>query len=191
MTCVPVLALSKWAHHSWLPHGKCRLSERAQAHANASLLASFPQLIGERATPNLPPFAMLPRPVGAKVLRVAASLAHACSLRRVVTAAARELFAIRIAPRVLSAVQRDARGELGNVDVGETLSVFDRTDMAAVGLLLALHSVSDPSLRVLIELRFPRTMAQRAAHFGVGDISERAARELLDDAHGLVRGEAC
>ena len=191
MTRVAVLALSKWTHHSWLPRGERALTERAQGDANAVLLARYPHLLSEHAMPAVPRFAVLPRPACAKVLRVTAALAHARSLRRMVTATAHQMFASRIAPHVLRAIQLDARGELQDVEIGATLNVLDRADMTAAGLRLALHALGDPALRVLIELRLPRAVTQRAAHFQVGDMSTQAASDLLDNAYALAGGEAC
>ncbi|MPW16730.1 hypothetical protein GCT13_07215 [Paraburkholderia sp. CNPSo 3157] len=191
MTRVPVLALSKWAHHSWLPRGVPALTERAQADANARLLARFPQLTAVHAMPPAPRFATLPRPACAKVLRVTAALAHARSLRRVISGAAHETFASLVAPRVLCAIQRDSRGEYEDADLGATLNVFDRADMTAAGLRLALHALGDPALRVLTELRLPCALAQRAAHFRVGGMSAQNACDLLDAAYALAGGEAC
>ncbi|ALL66359.1 Bacterial type III secretion protein (HrpB4) [Paraburkholderia caribensis MBA4] len=139
----------------------------------------------------MPRFATLPRPACAKVLRVTAAFARARSLRKVVSAAAHEKFARSIAPRVLCAVQRDRRGEHDDTDFGAALNVFDRADMTAAGLCLALHTIGDPNLRVLVQLRLPRTLARRAAHFTVGDMSARAARDLLDTAYTLAGGEPC
>ncbi|WP_168790489.1 hypothetical protein [Paraburkholderia aromaticivorans] len=191
MTLVPVLALSKWAHHSWLAAGERSLSERAQAAANARLLALFPHLLSQRATPSLPRFAALPRPACAKVMRVTAALAYAASLRKVVSASEHEMFAARIAPHVLRAVQRDPRGGHENANVGVMLDVLDRADMTAAGMQLTLHALGDPTLRVLLELRLPRAVAQRAARFGVCGMSSEAAMNLLDAAYVLTGGSAC
>ena len=74
MIRVPILDLSRWAHHSWLPRGERVRTERAQAEANASLLACFPDVASNDAMKRLPPFAALPRPACAKVMRVTAAL---------------------------------------------------------------------------------------------------------------------
>ena len=192
MTGIVVLGLSNWAHHSWLPKGRRARTERAQARANADLLARFPLLTGAGTVsplPPLPPFATLPRPACAKVLRVAAALAHARALRRVVGAAGQQRFAIRIAPNVLHAIQRDARGKQTDVDLGASLDLFDRLDMTAAGLRVAQHALHELELRVLLELRLPRVVAQRAARFGVGDMSVKTARDLLAAAHALSRSQ--
>jgi hypothetical protein len=191
MTRITVLALSKWAHFSWLPRGERAITERAQADANADLLARFPQLAAMQTKPAMPPFAALPRPACAKVLRVTAALAHARLLRRVVSAEAQKIFAVRIAPHVLHAIQRDLRGDQEDVDQGMTLNVLDRAEMTAAGLRVALRAIDDPSLRVLMELRLPRTVVQHMTHFGVGDTPIKTAHDLLDAAYTLARGEAC
>ncbi|MEX3931626.1 hypothetical protein AB4Y32_07365 [Paraburkholderia phymatum] len=191
MSRVPVLALSKWAHHSWLPRGVPALTERAQADANARLLMRFPQLIVMHAIPPEPWVAALPRPACAKVLRVAAALAHARSLRRVISGAAHGTFAAVIAPGVLSAIQRDSRGEYEDADLGVMLNVFDRSDMTAAGLRLALHALGDPALHVLTELRLPCAVAQRAALFRVSGMSVQNAGDVLDAAYALAGGKAC
>lgn len=191
MTLIPILALSKWAHHSWLADGERSLSERAQAVANARLLALVPDLPGGRASPRLPRFAALPRPACGKVMRLTAALAYAPSLRKVVSAPEHEIFAARIAPYVLRAVQLDPRGRREDANLGARLNVFDRADMTAVGMQLALLALGDPTLRVLLELRLPRTVAQRAASFGICDMNPEAAMNLLDAAYMLVGGRAC
>jgi hypothetical protein len=189
MTGIVVLGLSNWAHHSWLPKGRRARTERAQARANADLLARFPLLTSVSARPPMPPFATLPRPACAKVLRVAAALAHAGALRRIVGAAGQQRFAIRIAPNVLHAIQRDARGTQTDLDLGASLDLFDRLDMTAAGLRVAQHALHELELRVLMELRLPRVVAQRAARFGVGDTSVKTARDLLAAAHALLRAQ--
>lgn len=191
MSGVAILALSKWAHFSWLAHGVRPLTERAQAEANAELLARFPQLAAVQRTPAVPRFAALPRPACAKVLRVAAALAYARFLRRVISGEAQRIFAARIAPRVLHAIQRDTHGAQGDVDPGARLNLFDRVEMTAAGLGVALCAVDDPMLRVLVELRVPRIVVQRQAHFGMSDMRIQAARDVLDVAYAIARGEAC
>lgn len=191
MIRVPILDLSRWAHHSWLPRGERVRTERAQAEANASLLARFPDVASNDAMKRLPPFAALPRPACAKVMRVTAALAHARSLRRVVSASARNMFATQIAPHVLSAIQRDARATFDDIDLGAVLNVMNRADMTAAGLRIALHAMDDPALCVLIDLRMPLPVGQRAAHFRAGDMSPRAAAGLLDAAYALAGGKAC
>ncbi|MFM0176097.1 hypothetical protein [Paraburkholderia sediminicola] len=191
MSFVPVLTLSKWAHYSWLPRGERALSERAQADANASLLARFAPLTSGRAIAPVPPFAALPRPACAKVMRVAAAFANARSLRRVVSATAREMFASLVGPQVLSAIQRNARPGFVDIDVGATLNVFDRADMTAAGLQIALHAIDDPAGRVLLQLRLPVAVAQRASRFQASDISPQAASDVLEAAYALAGGKAC
>lgn len=191
MTGITVLALSRWAHFSWLARGDRALTERAQADANADLLARFPQLAAMQSTPAVPRFAALPRPACARVLRVTAALAHACVLRRVIGREAQKTFAVCIAPHVLHAIQRDSRAEREDVDPGALLNVFDRIEMTAAGLRVALRTIDDPVLRVLVELRLPRTVVQRVADFGVDGMRSEAARDLLDTAYALARGEAC
>ncbi|MBN3754978.1 hypothetical protein G3N95_18670 [Paraburkholderia sp. Tr-20389] len=191
MTRVSILALSRWAHHSWLPRGERARSERAQADANASLLELMPQLASARAIAAVPQFAVLPRPACAKVMRVAASLAHAHSLRKVVSATARESFASRVAPHVLRAIQSDARAKGCDAGIGPMLDVFDRMDMTAAGLRIALHAHADPALHALIELRLPRAVAQRASHFRADDLSPQTASGLLDAAYVLGGGQPC
>ncbi|MFM0054173.1 hypothetical protein PQR64_01020 [Paraburkholderia phytofirmans] len=191
MTLVPVLALSKWAHHSWLADGERSLSERAQAVANARLLALIPDLLSGRATPSLPRFAALPRPACAKVMRVTAALAYAPTLRKLVSASEHKIFAARIAPHVLRAVQREPRGGRDDANVGAVLNVLDRADMTAAGMQLTLHALGDPTLRVLLKLRLPRAVAQRAARLGVCDMNSAAAMNLLDAAYMLAGGNAC
>ncbi|MFL9961106.1 hypothetical protein PQR02_08280 [Paraburkholderia sediminicola] len=139
----------------------------------------------------MPPFAALPRPACAKVLRVTAALAYARLLRRVVSAEAQKIFAVRIAPHVLHAIQRDIRGDEEDVEPGMTLNVLDRAEMTAAGLRVALRAIDDPSLRVLMELRLPRTVVQRMTHFEVCDTRVKTAHDLLDAAYTLARGEAC
>jgi hypothetical protein len=191
MTRVVVLALSKWAHYSWLPRGERALTERAQADANADLLARFPTLAAMRTVPELPPFALLPRPACAKVLRVAAALAHARLLRWIVNAPARQTFAARVAPYLLHTIQRNVRIELESVDRGVTLNVLDRAEMTAAGLRLALRVIEDPALRLLVELRVPRPIVERTAQLSVCDARVDAVHDLFDAAYVLVRGEAC
>lgn len=191
MSLVPVLMLSKWAHYSWLPRGERALSERAQADANASLLARFAPLASGRAIAPVPPFAALPRPVCARVMRVAAALVNARSVRRVVTATARETFASCVAPHVLSAIQRNAKFPFADIDFGATLNVFDRADMTAAGLQIAMHAIEDPALRVLLQLRLPIAVAQRASRFHVSEISPQNASDMLAAAFALAGGEAC
>jgi len=191
MTRITVLALSKWAHFSWLPRGERALTERAQAEANADLLARFPQLLAIQKTPDLPPFAALPRPACAKVLRAAAALAHARLVRRIVSAEARKRFAACVAPHVLHEIQRNSRGKWDDADQGATPDVLDRVEMTAAGLQVALRAMDDPALRVLVELRLPRIVAQRAAQFGACNASVKTARDWLDAAYALAGGEAC
>jgi len=194
MTRIAMLALSKWAHFSWLPRGERARTARAEARANADLLARFASLAALRTPPALPPFALLPRPACAKVLRVAAALAHARSLRRIVSAQAQRRFGILIAPRVLHVIQRDARGLRANAEARAPLDVLDRTAMTAAGLAIALRTLDDPALRVLMQLRMPYAVAQRAERFGVDRADNMridAARDLLDNAYALVTEEAC
>ncbi|RQH09093.1 hypothetical protein [Paraburkholderia dinghuensis] len=191
MTRIAILALSKWAHFSWLPRGERALTEWAQVDANADLLARYPQLTAMQTTPAMPPFAVLPRPACAKVLRVTAALAHARLLRRVISARAQRIFEIRIAPHLLHAIQRDLRGEQVDVDQNVTLNVLDRAEMTAAGLRVALRTIEDPALRVLVELRLPRAVVRGMADVGVCDMRVETARDLLDAAYALARGEAC
>ena len=194
MTRPTLLALSTWAHFSWLPRGEPARTERAQADANADLLMRFPQLMALQTVHALPPFALLPRPACAKVLRVSAALAQARPLRRVISADARKTFAVRIAPRVLQAIQRDGQALRAedDMDARMPLNVLDREAMTAAGLRLALRTIDDAALRVLMELRVPRAVAQRAAQFGACEMRVDAARALLDAAYTLLeRGEAC
>jgi hypothetical protein len=191
MTRVVMLALSKWAHFSWLPRGERIRTERAEADANADLLARFPQLAAWRTVPALPPFAVLPRPACAKVLRVTAALAHASLLRRIVSAQTQRAFALRIAPNVLREIQRDLRADHEDIDHDMTLNVLDRADMTAAGLRVALRTIDDPVLRTLIELRVPRAVAQRTAQCGASRARVEIARDLLDAAYALGRGEPC
>lgn len=191
MTRVVLLSLGNWAHFSWLPRGERALTERAQAEANAGLLMRFPQLAALRAVPEMPPFALLPRPACAKVLRVAAALAHARLLRWIVSADAQQTFAHRIAPYLLHTIQRSVRADLEAVDPGGALNVLDRAEMTAAGLRLALRVIEDPALRVLVELRVPRAIAQRTAQLAACDARVDAIHDLFDAAYVLVRGEAC
>lgn len=191
MTRIVVLALSKWAHFSWLPRGERARSERAEAAANAELLARFPHLAASWTAPALPPFAVLPRPACAKVLRVTAALAHASLLRRIVSAQTQRAFALRIAPHVLREIQRDLRADHEDVDQDMTLNVLDREDMTAAGLRVALRTIDDPALRTLIELRMPRAVAQRTSQFGASGTRVETARDLLATAYALARGEPC
>jgi len=192
---IAILALSRWAHFSWLPRGERVRSERAQAEANADLLARFPQLASVHTQPALPAFARLPRPACAKVLRVTAALAHARSLRRIVSADAQRAFAFRIAPHVLHAIQRDPRADSDDVDLGATLSVLDRAAMTAAGLTVALRALDDPAHGVLMQLRLPRPVVERISHFGANGLRADTARELLAAASSLIAtcggGEAC
>jgi hypothetical protein len=190
MTRIAILALSNWAHFSWLPRGERATTERAQADANADLLARFPQLTEMPHKPAMPPFCVLPRPACAKILRVTAALAHARLLRRIVGGQAQKMFAVRIAPHVLHAIQRGFHAE-EDVDHDVTLNVLDRADMTAAGLRLAMRTLDDPALRLLMELRLPRTVAQRMAHFSACDTRAKTAHDLLDAAYTLVRGETC
>ena len=186
-----VLALSAWAHFTWLPGGERARTERAQAHANADLLVRFPQLASLSAASALPPFARLPRPACARLLRVSAALAHAPALRRVVSADARKRFAVRIAPRVLQAIQRDGQ-TLHDAEARAPLNVLDREAMTAAGLRLALCALDDETLRTLMKLRMPRAVAQRAAQLDACETRAELARALLDAAHALLqRGDPC
>lgn len=191
MSRLRILALSEWAHHSWFPRGQRASTEPALAAANASLIARFPRLSGMTAVPDIPRAATLPRPAYAKVLRVTAAFARACSLRKAVSAAARERLAVSIAPRIVYAVQRDPRGERDDADLGVILNLFDRGDMTAAGLCIAMHALDDADLRILMALRLPHALAQRAGHFVVGELSVLAARDLLEAAYMLTRGEPC
>ncbi|MEM5342734.1 hypothetical protein [Paraburkholderia azotifigens] len=191
MRRVPLLALARWAHHSWLPRGERAHSERAQADANASLLVLMPQLMVERTMPHVPAFATLPRPACAKVMRITAAIAQAHTLRKVVSASAREMFASQVAPHVLRAIQSSALADAADVDVGAMLNVFDRADMTAVGLRLALHAHDDPALRALLQLRLPRAVAQRAWRYGTGDLGAHTASRLLEAAYALAGGRSC
>jgi hypothetical protein len=185
MSRIALLALSKWAHFSWLPDGARALTERAQANANATLLARFPQLAAIGTTPALPPFALLPRPACAKVLRVTAALAYARSLRRLVGADAQKMFDARIAPHLLHAIQRDPRGA-HDVNLGTTLNVLDREEMTAAGLRVALRVIDDPALRTLMELRVPRAVVQRMVRLGACELRVKTAQDLLDRAYALA-----
>lgn len=191
MTGPSVLALSKWAHHSWFARGKRALGERAQATANADLLVRFPQLAAVRATPELPPFARLPRPAYAKVLRVAAALAHANSLCRIVSEADHEAFAARIAPNVLLGIQRDSRGKHDVARWSVAPDFLNRIDMTAIGLRIALQAYRDPAPFAMMQLRAPREVAQRMDGFGASVMSARVAAHLLESAYARARGEAC
>lgn len=191
MTRIAILGLSKWAHFSWLPRGERVLTERAQADANAELLGRFPQLAALRQVPAMPAFAALPRPVCAKVLRVSAALVHARSLRRMVSADTQKIFAARIAPRVLHAIQRGSRAEWDDLALCATVNVLDRAAMTAAGLSVALRALDEPAQRLLMELRLPRAIAQRTADFGASELRAQTARELLDTASVLAGGEAC
>jgi hypothetical protein len=190
MTRIAILALSNWAHFSWLPRGKRVTTERAQAHANADLLARFPQLAELPPKPAMPPFSVLPRPACAKVLRVTAALTHARLLRKVVAGQAQKTFAVRIAPHVLHAIQRDFHAE-EEVDQGAMLNVLDRADMTAAGLRVAMRAIDDPALRVLMQLRLPRTVSLQMARFSGCDTRVKTAQDLLDAAYRLARGETC
>ncbi|HEY1609347.1 MAG TPA: hypothetical protein VGG24_08775 [Paraburkholderia sp.] len=191
MTRIAILGLSNWAHFSWLPRGERALTERAQADANADLLGRFPQLAALRQAPALPGFAALPRPACAKVLRVSAALVHARSLRRIVSADTQKLFAVRIAPRVLHAIQRDWRAGRDDLELGATLNVLDRAAMTAAGLTVALRALDEPAQRLLMELRLPRAIAQRATDFAESNLRAETARQVLDTASALAGGEAC
>ncbi|HTH60920.1 MAG TPA: hypothetical protein VL689_12290 [Paraburkholderia sp.] len=186
MTRIVILALSKWAHFSWLPRGTRALSERAQADANAALLARFPQLIAVDAPPLMPPFAVLPRPACTKVLRMTAALAHAALLRRLISADAQRIFACRIAPHVLHAIQRDLYTRREQADESVTPNILDRADMTAAGLRLALRTLDDPAERALLQLRLPRAISERSLQFGECGVRVAVARGWVDTAFALL-----
>jgi hypothetical protein len=121
---------------------------------------------------------------------VTAALAHARLLRKVVAGQAQKMFAGRIAPHVLHAIQRDFHGE-EEVDQGLTVNVLDRADMTAAGLRVAMRAIDDPALRVLMQLRLPRTVSLHMARFSGCDTRVKTAQDLLDAAYRLARGETC
>ncbi|WP_233868896.1 hypothetical protein [Paraburkholderia adhaesiva] len=120
-----------------------------------------------------------------------AALAHARSLRRVISASAQQIFSARIASNLLHAIQRDVRGEQEDTDQNVTLNVLDRVSMTAAGLRVALRTIDDPALRILMELRLPRPVAQCMGNIGVCDMRVETAHDLLDAAYALAGGEAC
>lgn len=186
-----VLSIGQWAHHSWLVSAQKPRTERAHAAANALLLARYRQLTGLDFTHGVPLLMQLPRPACARVLRVAAALACARTLRRVVSTASRSAFAASIAPDVLTGIQQHVRGYLDDVRMGAGPDIFNRRDMTAAGLALSLPMLADAPQRMWLRLRMPREVAETAARFRVDGIPQDAAHRLIADAWKLMRGEPC
>ncbi|MFC0398071.1 hypothetical protein [Paraburkholderia rhizosphaerae] len=193
MTCLSALSIGQWTHHSWLMRARPVRGERALADASARLLAEYPQLTRIDFTKTLPCVGDLPRAACARLFRVTAALACSRSVRRVVTRSAHLGFARNVAPHVLRDIQKHARGEQDDLAVGATPNFFDRRDMTAAGLALALRGLGDSGdvQHTWLRLRMPRDIVEAATRFNAIDIPVDAARALIDDARLLMRGEPC
>jgi hypothetical protein len=168
-------------------------NERAEAEANAFLLARYPHLVEMNFTRALPFVGELPRPACARLFRIGAALACSRSLRRVVTGSAHVAFARNVAPHVLRAVQLQTSTEQDDLELGASLNLFDRRSMTAAGLALSLRALADGDAAqyLWLQLRMPRDVADDAARFNARSVSPAAARELIGNAWKLLRGEPC
>lgn len=191
MKRVTALSVGEWAHHSWLVSGQRPRTERAQAAASALLLARYQRLADIDFTTGLPLLMGMPRPAYARLLRIAAALACARSLRRVITASSRAAFAASTAPGMLALIQQHARGYLDDVSMNAAPDIFNRRHMTAAGLALALHTLDDAAQRMWLQLRLPREVAEEAARYQIVGVSSEAVKKLLEDASRLMRGDPC
>lgn len=183
----PALLLADWAHPSWLLRAAPARSERARAEASACLLARFP-LVAQAAATQLPWFAAtLPRAACARLLRTSAALAHASSLRQIVSHPDRLMFARKTGLPLLTALQSHPRGARDDLPLDASIDVFDRDGLAALGLAIALRATEGAAQRQWLQLRLPRACAERAAHWRLPEIAPHCALELIADARRLMR----
>ncbi|MEZ0602490.1 hypothetical protein ACAX43_10135 [Paraburkholderia sp. IW21] len=180
-----------WAHHSWLGTGHPIRNERAARAAHAFLFGRYPQLV-QVVVPDVPAgLPVWPRPACARLCRIVAALAFACSLRRVIAAQTRAAFAAGVAPDVLGAIQRHPRANTADLTVEPAPSLFSRRDMTALGLALATQAAVDSCHAFWWSLRLPREIAAAATRYRVHGLSALDARELVAAARRLMEGPSC
>lgn len=182
----PLLAVADWAHPSWLEEAAPARTERSRAEAASRLFARFPQL-PHAGTTQLPWFAApLARPACARLMRLCAALACACSLRVVVCAVARTQFSRTTGLPWLTALQCHPRGERDDLPLDAPLDFFDRHALTAAGLAFALRATAGAAQRQWMQLRLPRDCAEAAKRWRLPDIAPHTALELVGDALQLL-----
>ncbi len=185
-----VLTLSRWAHYSWLDRARPVRGERAEADANARLLAAFApvrELSSERESCFVDG---LSRPVCARLLRVVAGLACARALRRLVSVTEREAFARCVGAGLLGELQR-REGASPDCAFGVEPDFFSRADMTAAGLALAMHASPALAERIWLQLRLPREISVAAARFDVRMDEAGGAGAWLGEAWQLMQEATC
>jgi hypothetical protein len=186
MTSRPLLDISTWAHHSWLPQLRPARSERARAGAAAHLFTRFPMLARAGAT-QLPWFVgQLERPACARLMRLCAALACARSLRLVVSANAHAQFSLATGLPPLALLQCHPRGEGRDLQLDAPIDCFRRRSLSIAGVALALRATHGEAQRLWMQLRMPRAHAEAAAQWRLHRVPRQAALDLVGDALHLL-----
>lgn len=182
MTSHPLLDISGWAHHSWLPQQRPARGERARARATAHLFTRFPMLARAGVT-QLPWFVgPLDRSACARLMRLCAALACARSLRLVVSAEAHARFQIATGLPPLALLQCHPRGDQRDLPLDAPVDWFARRSLSVAGLALALRATHGDAQRAWTRLRMPLAHAEAAAQWRLARVSQQTALELMGDA---------